>query len=254
MPEKPPSTNTSQLMTFIAAAACVLVCAGLSFMWVRAEAQLGDARVQLERALRHRVELELQKGKAGQSANGDAALRDEVQKLGAEIKRMKAKMAKAARRPYGPEQVTGEPDASAGDSTNAWCPAISDGQMEWLLLEYEAPGTIAAVKVYENYNRGALSAVSVVDAAGKETVAWKGADPMQPGATVVTLTGAPTGNRIKIYLDSVKAPGWNEIDAVGIIEPSGKVHWAINAEASSTYGDPQQPAGPGRRNEAPLEF
>ena len=50
---------------------------------------------------------------------------------------------------------------------------------------------------------------------------------------------------------------WNEIDAVGIIEPNGKKHWAISAEASSTYADPhaQQPLVPGGlKNEAPQEF
>ena len=33
-------------------------------------------------------------------------------------------------------------------------------------------------------------------------------------------------------------PGWNEIDAVGLLDQTGKVSWAISAKASSTYSEP----------------
>ena len=36
-------------------------------------------------------------------------------------------------------------------------------------------------------------------------------------------------------------PGWNEIDAVGVLDEAGKMHWPISASASSNYaggGDP----------------
>jgi hypothetical protein len=42
---------------------------------------------------------------------------------------------------------------------------------------------------------------------------------------------------IKLYLDSVKVAGWNEIDAVGLVDEEGKTHWATSATASSTYAD-----------------
>src|SRR6185295_14416264 len=143
--------------------------------------------------------------------------------------------AKLARRPYGPQQVIGEPDVfKGGDSQNAWCPSTADGQVEWLLLEYETPVKIAEVKVYANQNPGALSQISTFGADGIETTAWKGKDPARPGApsgiSVVSLTNPPVSNRIKIYLDPRAVKDWIEIDAVGIVEPTGKTHWAVWAE------------------------
>jgi len=43
--------------------------------------------------------------------------------------------------------------------------------------------------------------------------------------------------RIRIYLDSPKIAGWNEIDAVGLVDVTGKTSWAASAIASSTYAD-----------------
>jgi hypothetical protein len=43
-------------------------------------------------------------------------------------------------------------------------------------------------------------------------------------------------NRIKLFIDSVAVPGWNEIDAVGLECSDGKIIWAKSAEASSNYG------------------
>ncbi len=50
-------------------------------------------------------------------------------------------------------------------------------------------------------------------------------------------------NRVKIYIDSPSVPGWNEIDAVGIRDKNKKMHWAVAAEASSTYAPPYPAEG-----------
>ena len=50
-------------------------------------------------------------------------------------------------------------------------------------------------------------------------------------------------NRVKIYLDSPSVPGWNEIDAVGLRDKAKKTHWAVAADASTTYAAPYPPAG-----------
>ena len=51
----------------------------------------------------------------------------------------------------------------------------------------------------------------------------------------VPLSTTQPVSRIRLHLDSVKVPGWNEIDAVALVEPNGKQHWAADASASSTY-------------------
>jgi hypothetical protein len=44
-------------------------------------------------------------------------------------------------------------------------------------------------------------------------------------------------NKVKLYLKSTEVPGWNEIDAVGLLDAAGKLQWATKAEASSSYAD-----------------
>jgi hypothetical protein len=44
---------------------------------------------------------------------------------------------------------------------------------------------------------------------------------------------------VKVYLDTARVPGWNEIDAVQIIGRDGSQQWAKHATASSTYAEPR---------------
>jgi hypothetical protein len=151
------------------------------------------------------------------------------------------------KRPWGPEQATGRPDTwpQQGDLVTAWASLTPDGQQEWLLLEYARPVVPREVHVYETFNPGAVNRVTAFDLTGKEVELWKGNDPTAAGSgkgiskiackKVKFLT-----NRIKIYIDSPAVVGWNEIDAVGLVDKDGKTHWATAAEASSTFAQPQQ--------------
>ena len=60
---------------------------------------------------------------------------------------------------------------------------------------------------------------------GVETVLWQGADPTPVGSgggvSKLPLSNAPATTRIKIYLDSPAVPGWNEIDAVALVDSTG---------------------------------
>ena len=42
-------------------------------------------------------------------------------------------------------------------------------------------------------------------------------------------------HQIRLFLDSHIVPGWNEVDAVALVDSSGNTQWAIKASASSTY-------------------
>jgi hypothetical protein len=146
-------------------------------------------------------------------------------------------------RAWGPEQATGAPDTwpNAGDLTTAWASATPDGQREWLELTYDAPIRPAAVLVYETYNPGAVDRVTGYDPNGREVELWSGADPKPPGSekgiSVIPLHPDFDVSRIRVYFDSPKVPGWNELDAVGLLDATGKTHWATAATASSTYAD-----------------
>jgi hypothetical protein len=154
-----------------------------------------------------------------------------------------AATASAGPRRWGPEQATGAPDTwpNSGDLTTAWASATPDGQREWLELTYKDAVRPAAVLIYETYNPGAVDRVTGYDANGKEVELWSGADPTPAGSdkgiSVITLHPDFDLTRIRIYLDSPKVAGWNEIDAVGLLDAAGVTHWADSATASSTYAD-----------------
>lgn len=147
------------------------------------------------------------------------------------------------KRNWGPEQATGEPDTTmAGDIVTAWASASQDGQEEWLMLEYQDFITPTAVLVYETYNPGAFYRVTAFKPDGEEVELWKGMDPTATdagmGVSEIPVKAAFKTKRVKIYLDSPAVPGWNEIDAVGLRDKNKTMHWAIAAEASTTYAPP----------------
>jgi hypothetical protein len=149
------------------------------------------------------------------------------------------------KRAYGPEQLVGPPDSPmAGDSSAAWCSRSADDQDEWLLLEYAEPVTPAIVLIYANYNPGSVSKVSAFRLDGTEVELWSGEDPTPTdsghGVSVIPVQVDFKANRIKVYLNSIETPSWNEIDTVGVRDVHGATHWPVAAEASTTYA--QQPA------------
>jgi hypothetical protein len=150
-----------------------------------------------------------------------------------------------AKRAWGPEQATGEPDtAGAGDIQTAWASLTPDGQDEWLLLEYSEPVAAEAVLVHETCSPGALTRITAFKLDGQEVELWRGKDPTPVGtprgvSEIAVKTYFKT-NRIKLYLNSKDVPGYNEIDAVGLRDSTGKMQWATAAAASSTYADQQQ--------------
>jgi beta-lactamase regulating signal transducer with metallopeptidase domain len=150
--------------------------------------------------------------------------------------------ASQVKQPWSAAQATGPPDAEFGtDSGNAWASQNPDGDEEWLKLEYEAPVKAVAVLVYESFNPGAVRDVIGYDAAGKEFPLMTGRKPdsaNKSGILSIALSDRLEIAALKLTLDTKAVPGWNEIDAVGILDAEGKVHWAKSAMASSSYGGP----------------
>jgi hypothetical protein len=152
---------------------------------------------------------------------------------------------------WGPEEAVGPPDTSLmGDYATAWASRTADDEDEWLRLDYDRPIIPMAVHVYETLNPGALSRITATKADGTEVEIWKGVDPSQrnTGVAVAKINvkaDFPT-QRITIYLKSKQVSGWNEIDAVGLMDQREQMHWAVRAEASSTYAEslPMNYSGP----------
>ena len=149
----------------------------------------------------------------------------------------------AANRNWGPEQATGAPDVPrAADDARAWASLTEDGQDEWLELTY-APVEAGAVLIYETYNPGAVSEVVVTDDQGTKHRVFQGQDPSagsDKAVLVVSLAKPIKIASVRIEIASRRTPGWNEIDAVGLLHAKGgDVSWADAARASSTYAEPQ---------------
>lgn len=150
-------------------------------------------------------------------------------------------------RSWGCEQAAGKPDTEgAGDITTAWASATPDEQDEWLELTYAEEVKPAEIHVVETYNPGALFKVTATAGDGDmEAVLWKGDDPTARdagrGTSIVKSTAAIKTNKIRIHLASKDVPGWNEIDAVGVLDEAGKMHWPISVTASSNYAGAGEP-------------
>ena len=148
----------------------------------------------------------------------------------------------STKRSWGPEQAAGEPDTfQAGDISTAWASREPDGGEEWLKLDYEKSVDIMEVRVRETYNPGAISKVTALLANGTEMTLWEGIEPKSEAPVEMSFQVAESVNAksIKVYLDTKRVPGWNEIDAVQLLGRDGSQQWAKQATASSTYAEPR---------------
>jgi hypothetical protein len=144
------------------------------------------------------------------------------------------------RRRWGPEQATGAPDTlDAGDNPSAWAPRSPHSGMQWLQLEYERTVELAEVKVRETFNPGAICRITTIDVNGKEVKIWEGVEPVNQAPVEMSFPAAcrTQADIVRIYLDTNRVPGWNEIDAVELVARDGTRQWAIDATASSSYAD-----------------
>ena len=147
----------------------------------------------------------------------------------------------AGTRPWGPEQATGKPDTRGyGDLPTAWATQNPDGGEEWLELSFAESKPVQKIRIYCTYNPGAIRKVAVFCPHGKEIQFWEGQQPGQDQMDVfeVSNPGGPVlSKKIKLYLDTKRKSGWNEVDAVELVSTDGVSQWAQEAKASSFYGE-----------------
>ena len=164
---------------------------------------------------------------------------DLLEDLFAERARIAEERRKALRRSWGPEQAVGAPDTlTAGDQATAWAPAVADGGIEWLEAEFESAADLAKIVVRQTNNPGGITKVTAITDSGAEVPVWTGIDPSAGQALADTPFAVPGGinaRRVKVYIDTSKKPGWEEIDAMQIVGRDGAAQWAKSVNASSTY-------------------
>ncbi|RUS17317.1 hypothetical protein BC937DRAFT_90138 [Endogone sp. FLAS-F59071] len=155
-------------------------------------------------------------------------------------------------RDWGTEQALGIPNTfTYDDAVTAWKPQTEDSSYEWLLLDYNVPVYPVSVNVYETHNPGAVVEIWVFPPGSNDTsvngaeLFWSG--PPQTNLTDEAIVFAFLTNNSAIQNDAQFAtsrillivnnsvPGWHEIDAVGLVDSSIGVQWALSAAASSCY-------------------
>lgn len=146
------------------------------------------------------------------------------------------------KRRWGHEQAAGEPDTGqAGDIPTAWASKAPDGGEEWIQLDYDRAVDLQQVSVVESHNPGAIRKVVAVLPDGTESPIWEGimepSDADELVSSDFKVASPVRAQSVKVYLDTARVPGWNEIDAVQIVGRDGSKQWASASRASSSYAD-----------------
>ncbi len=124
---------------------------------------------------------------------------------------------------YGAKQALGAPNVypSSGDMPNAWAQSMQDKPNEFIIVGFSTPVVAESVWVFETFNPGAISKITVAAADGDHVVyeimpMMGGFGPCAHVLSVSTKTCSPiSGVRIDVASDKVST--FNEIDAVGLI-------------------------------------
>jgi hypothetical protein len=80
--------------------------------------------------------------------------------------------------------------------------------------------------------------ITAIAESGAEVPVWAGVDPskgQEIAATPFSVPGGINAKRVRVYLDTSKVAGWEEIDAMQITGRDGSAQWAKSVNASSTY-------------------
>jgi hypothetical protein len=125
---------------------------------------------------------------------------------------------------YSASRATGAPDVPRyGDSPRAWASRLADSGPEWLDLTFTNAVVANAVRVRQVFNPGAINRVEIYDAAGVASTVFSGVDTNRYPANQIAWfvakfprTVQPV-KRVRVWLDSARVKGWNEIDAVQLV-------------------------------------
>lgn len=80
-----------------------------------------------------------------------------------------------------------------------------------------------------------------IDAEGKEFLVWEGQmDPFETDELITSefpVNDPVSAKQLKVYLDTTRVSGWNEIDPIQMVGGDGKKHWVSGSSDSSRFAD-----------------
>jgi len=122
---------------------------------------------------------------------------------------------------WGAVNIIGPPQTFPryGDISTSWAPRQSSGTHEYLVFKYPVPVHICGVDVFETWNPGCLTMISVYDGENWQVI-WKGQFD-QPNVREISRVFSPNfpvtpfkSNWIRLDLDCTTSRAWTEIDCV----------------------------------------
>ncbi len=119
-------------------------------------------------------------------------------------------------------QVLGPPNVypRSVDDSGAWAPLAEDGGVEVIEVGFSASARAHGVRIAETYNAGAVTQVELITETGLRRVVFEGAAEPIGAAHMRELSFACTDERVvgaRVTLSTAAVPGWNEIDAIGLV-------------------------------------
>jgi hypothetical protein len=122
-------------------------------------------------------------------------------------------------------QLIGKPDVypNYGDLPGSWASATPDAQREFLELSFLNPNPIHGVVVFETFNPGAIDTLYVRNPINQQWIkVWSGtAKAAAASSRAFTILFPQTlfpVSEIRLAINSPVVGGYNEIDAVGLID------------------------------------
>lgn len=120
-------------------------------------------------------------------------------------------------------RVLGPPDVypAYGDHDKAWASLGADDRPEYIEVAFDPPERASGVEIYETFNPGAIDKLELITVKGKRIEIPLGTQPTGGTTSVVSrhhlrCTREPIAS-VRVSLDSPRVPGWNELDAIGIV-------------------------------------
>lgn len=138
---------------------------------------------------------------------------------------------------YSAWQATGAPDVPRySDNALAWASKNSDGGPEWLEVGFGEAVHADGVRVRQNHAPGAIVRLELIDAMGIAHEVWQGVDGTRDVRDRIVWFErefARTPYKVKgvrLTLASDQVWGWNEIDAVQLLNADAKTETAPAAD------------------------
>ncbi len=131
----------------------------------------------------------------------------------------------AAKEPFGPDQVIGEPNALPLGEPNsqAWSPKKDDEKEEFIEVRFVKSLLARQVAVVENANPGTITKIELVDTGGKLHEIYKNDNPgpLAVKSRVFSVSFPAAKYRtigVKVTMNTAAVGGVNQIDAIGIAD------------------------------------